>query len=592
MSFFKNKSNMLACILAIVSASQWQFLLGMQMADNNITAQIGVLFLVMGGYFLFKQAFTLNDKRLLCIAYVLGFVFSAIVMVGLPLRNAPHYDTPTLGGICLALLRFLSYGISFGAMISLAYNQLLIYRAKPLPTCKESLLSKITGNFGFLCLFFALCWLPIWWAFYPGSFTADSVTQFWEYYYSDFSTHHPLLHTFFLGACMAYGLDNTMEGLPSTGIAIYCLIQTAILCLIFAYSLWWLRKHRAPLWARLGLTGFFGLFPFYPLWTFSAQKDILFSAFIVMFLLLLIDIGNDRGKRLATFVRIVACIFFAVGLMLLRNNGIYALCVAIPFMVLFFKGARLRLTAVATVSVVSAMLISSALTNYVSATVPCKIELLSVPLQQISRTLKEYPEAIDVDTDGVIQTLYAEKNPADSYHEMISDPVRWNAIYDHVDENLVPLFKLWIKMGVAYPATFTEAFVIQNLPYLVPGSPMLYYFDLPVREIEMFPVEQFNFMPPVKEVYSHYGETLNFMSLPFVSLLSDAAFYVWLALFMFGYALYLKQTHIMAVLCFLFAIWLSCLMGPVAIPRYMLAFFYVIPLLFVYMLKEPCHKKS
>lgn len=548
----------------------------------RLDAQVVFLFLFMGGYFLFKHAFKNKDKRLAVISYVLGFVFSAFMIIGMPLRTNAHYPVLDIWGYLLVILRFGTYGIAFGAIILIAYKWMLNYISLQKTPLKETKLSKISGNFFVLLIFFIICWLPIWIAFYPGSFTADSVTQFFEYYYNEFSTHHPIVHTLFLGYCMNLGIDTSAEGLPSVGLAIYSCVQLFLMSLIFAYALSWLRKQKAPLVPRLLLTVFFGIFPFFPLWNFSAQKDILFSALIMLFVILLLDIWKDKGKGFVPVFKMISAVFIAVVMMLLRNNGIYALCVALPFMIILFKGARIRIATVVCSSILLTILTSNFLTNYFMAEVPCKIELLSVPLQQISRTLKDNKEAINLDTDGVIDTLY-DINPGDIYHPQISDPVKWAAHYSEVDENLVPLFKLWIKMGISYPKSYLEAFVVQNLPYFVPGSPMLYNFDLEVKTLELYPVENFNFMPTVKEAYSSYGKTLNFMGLPFVSLLSDTAFYVWLSLFLFGFAIYIKQQQVMAVLCFLFAIWLSCLAGPVAIIRYMLAFFYVVPVLFVFM---------
>ena len=38
-------------------------------------------------------------------------------------------------------------------------------------------------------------------------------------------------------------------------------------------------------------------------------------------------------------------------------------------------------------------------------------------------------------------------------------------------------------------------------------------------------------------------------------------------------------------LAFLLALWLTCLLGPVAIIRYLLAFFYAVPVLLAYMIR-------
>ena len=574
----KQNHKILTIVFACLTAFLWQ-----DMVDiGNYSFDGNALFLIflIACYFLYKRSFSCNNKRLCKLSYSVGFIYSLFTVVCIPLLHADGFPPFSWMDSLLTSLRLCTFTAAYGSIVLISYEWIL--NRPILFNREEKWLSRVTGNYFVLFFFFLLCYLPIFVAFYPGSFTADSVTQFWQFYNDEHSTHHPLLHTWFLGTCMMFGIDLSADGLPSVGIAIYNAIQIVIICSIFAYALVWLRKRHAPLWSRITLTLFFGLFPFYPLWTFSVQKDTLFSGFILLFLLLLIDIWQENKKQ--SVIRIILCVLSSVLMMLLRNNGIYALCVALPFIVLLAKGARIRITAIIASSIAITVLISHGLASYMYAETPCKIELLSVPLQQVSRTLQKHPEAIDIDTAKVLDTLY-DSTPDHFYHPLISDPVRWNAHYDQVDANLLPMMSLWLRMGVAYPKPYVEAFLIQNLPYLLPGTNMLYHFDLAVKELEMFPIETFHYFPLIKTQYSAYGKTLTFADIPGVRLLSDTAFYVWVAIFLFGLAWYRKEKAYIAALIFLFAIWLSALAGPVAIIRYMLPFFYVVPVLFSMMLR-------
>ena len=59
---------------------------------------------------------------------------------------------------------------------------------------------------------------------------------------------------------------------------------------------------------------------------------------------------------------------------------------------------------------------------------------------------------------------------------------------------------------------------------------------------------------------------------------------MWLCLLGFVYAVYRREYGCMAAFGFLIAIWITCLLGPVAIMRYMLGLFYAVPLLLAYLL--------
>ena len=75
--------------------------------------------------------------------------------------------------------------------------------------------------------------------------------------------------------------------------------------------------------------------------------------------------------------------------------------------------------------------------------------------------------------------------------------------------------------------------------------------------------------------------------LPGVRLLSDAAFQIWLAMAGLALAVYRRQKGFMTAFAFLLALWFTCLIGPVAILRYLLAAFYGVPVLLSGMLAAP-----
>ncbi len=579
--------NVIAGIIAFLSAWKLQTMLGMSSDTFLIESNALWFVLMIAFFFLLRQAFACQDKRLGVVSYVVGFVFSTCVSIGTPLQQNGAYLPMSWQEIASAVMVWVLAGILFGAAVLLVYQGMLRLNASKLPQ-KESRFSKITGNVFVLFAFFMVCWIPVWLAFWPGAFSSDSVTQFWMYYNQDFSTHHPLLHTLFLGVCVMFGMEHSIDGSISFGLGIYSVIQVALMAGIFAYACHWLRKQKAALWARIAVTLFFGLFPFYSFWVFNSQKDILFGGLTLLFLLQMVNLWQGENKGWRFIVRMVILVIISALMMLLRNNGMYALILAMPLIILWLKGTRIWITVAICASIGLALGCNQLMIATLDAEVPCKIELLSVPLQQIARTLRDYPEAIEEDTDEVILTLYGEGITPDLfYHEQISDPVRWQAYYSQVDDNLGDLFSLWIRMGLKYPQSYLEAFFVQNLPYYLPGSDMLYNFmpEVKVNELEIFPVEIYSYFPELKEDFLSYHETLTFYDIPGVTILTDVGFYVWLSFIGFGYAWYKKQKHWMACFAFLFAIWISCLAGPVAIMRYMLSFYYAIPILLVVLIK-------
>ncbi|MBE5800758.1 MAG: hypothetical protein E7319_00530 [Clostridiales bacterium] len=509
------------------------------------------------------------DRRLLCLAIILGLFFSILTVTGGELRTHGEFQAFSWMNAVMLLVWMLVYGAALYLLFSLANLQ-----ANRSPK-KESLLGRITGNGFLVFLLLLFCWVPVWLAFWPGHFSADSLTQFYSYYNEDHSTHHPLIHTLVLGACLMLGIDLSPEGYATNGLALYCGIQMVVVAGCVAYACWWMKRRGVPVWARLIVTLLFALNPFYAPWTFYSQKDVIFGVLVMVFCLQLVDLWRFGMKPL----RLISFVLIAVLMMLFRNNGIYALALLIPFVLWWAKGKRIGMTALLAGCMALYIAVNSLMVNVLDAEKGSNVEILSVPLQQIARTLKVDPDAVAVDTEGVIETLYWDVNPADAYHEMISDPVKWPVDYELLDENIPGLLSLWFRMGAGHLKPYAEAFLIQNQPYLLPYSEMLYHFDFSVNQIEWFPIEQTSFLPQLRAAYETYDQSLRFLNIPGTHLFADAAFYVWLCIAGFGYACYRQKRGLMMALGFLLAIWITCLLGPVAIMRYMLGLFYTVPVL-------------
>lgn len=511
----------------------------------------------------------LRDRRLIICALLPAMLFALLAVVGGDVRADHSLDLTVwqIAGL------FTLWAVIYTLALMVVY--VLISRLPIRERGRESIFARVSGNFFVVFLLLLACWIPVWLAFWPGLFSADSITQFYSYYNRDHSSHHPLLHTLLLGSLMVLGIDLHPEAHATWGLAIYCGVQMVLVAGCVSYAVVWLRRRGAPTWLRVAVTLLFMLNPFYAPWNFNSQKDVLFGVLVLVFCLQLADQWRFGLKPL----RAVGFVLIAVLMMLFRNNGIYALALVLPFVIWWAKGRRIRVTALVAGSMALYLAVNAGLAYMLYASEGSVVEMLSVPLQQIARTLKEEPEAIEVDEEGLIDLLYEGGNPADVYSEIISDPVKWSISYDLLDEHLPELLSLWIKMGAGHLDTYVEAFVEQNLPYLLPGSDMEYRFDYTVKQTEWFPIVEYTYFPKLREIYVEYDATLNYLNIPGMAMLADAAFYAWLAIGGLFYACYRRKYGLMSAFAFLIAVWITSLLGPIALMRYVLGLYYSVPVL-------------
>lgn len=582
-----NRQTAAALIIAAIAAWRLPNVYGLAWDSSLFAGSVITLILLAGLYLLLKSAFQITDARLNRAAYLLGGLFSVVTVVCADVRANSGFSAfqwlPFLSGVLAAA----SFTAVYGAALALLFQGM--NRLSASGTKAESAFSRVLGSWFFCFALLLVCWLPVWLAFWPGIFAADSVTQFYQYYNNDFSAHHPLLHTLLLGFCVMTGIDLDPEGYSALGVALYAVVQMVLLAAMLAWALRWLGRRRAPLWSRVCVTLLFALFPLYSVFSFSCQKDILFSGLALLFLLEMVDVWQDGFRALRSPWRVARLTLITVLMLLLRNNGIYALALLLPFAVAWAKGARIRLAALLLACMALSLGANAGLKAGLEAADIDKVEMLSIPMQQLARTLQQNPDALpDEEARELIETLYPD-GFAEYYSPVLADPVKWASDYDAVEENMGEFLSLWARMLPSNLKPYMEAFLIQNLPYLLPGSDMIYYLDTESRvyEMDLFPLVEQSRFPALKELYRQYDKTLTLPGLPGVRLLSDAAFQIWLAMAGLALAVYRRQKGFMTAFAFLLVLWFTCLIGPVAILRYLLAAFYGVPVLLAGMLAAP-----
>ncbi len=350
-----------------------------------------------------------------------------------------------------------------------------------------------------------------------------------------------------------------------------------------AWALRRLARRGVPLLPRLLALGLFALLPFYSVWGVCAHKDVPFAVLCMLFVLQLMDLpqalrrplGWKKAGRLAAFV------LTAVLMLLMRRNGIYALLLCLPVCVpLTEKGLRCRMSLLLCLCIglyVGADRLLIAASEAEDDPADTAVEMLSVPLQQLARAARLHPEALAQEDWELLHTLYDGASPADYYSETCSDPVKWALSYDELDTGA--LLGMWLRVLARAPFPCLEATLIQNLPYYLPGASMPYYLDLGTRPIELYELEARSLLPAWQRLLQEYDRTASFAGLPLTRSLGDVGLHVWLCIALLGLSVYRRDRGMIVSCCFLLGIWLTCLLGPVAIVRYMLSFFYATPLL-------------
>ena len=240
-------------------------------------------------------------------------------------------------------------------------------------------------------LFLLLAWLPVYLAYYPGICAYDAPVQtgqIMEHYYFD---HHPIVHTLFLQGMLWLG--SHIFGSVNAGMAFYTAVQMLLLSGSMAYGMLVLhhRKTAAGWQLAIQLLGMF--FPFHWYMSVSMTKDTVFSAFLLLQLVSLADLLWEDRNACRPGIRDLLFALGTVGMILFRNNGKYAMIVLLAFTFLTFcfgkKARKLwgRLLVVCGAAFCVGLFVLSAVFSATHAEQGDRREMLSMPIQQLSRCM-------------------------------------------------------------------------------------------------------------------------------------------------------------------------------------------------------------
>ena len=169
--------------------------------------------------------------------------------------------------------------------------------------------------------------------------------------------------------------------------------------------------------------------------------------------------------------RIALLVFLnAFALMLTRKPSLYALVFAAVFLILAYRGVRIRLA----VSFVGAALLFQFI--YTGMLLPAlgvipgeTREMLSIPFQMTARGLHEEGDVTDEELSAISRVLDIEacKN---NYDPRLSDPVKDTSNPELGNGNLAAYLKAFVSVGLRHPATYVEAWLNMIYGYFYPSD--------------------------------------------------------------------------------------------------------------------------
>ncbi|WP_118289079.1 DUF6020 family protein [Collinsella sp. AM12-1] len=422
--------------------------------------------------------------RVCCL--VLSLVFSLVLVLG---AHIVVTEPVIAGGICENYIE--SYSaldiVAFCVMSALVFWVLsaLVQLSSRLCCCSysEGTLRMDGGGSSIRvlsvtvrALVIFLLYLPFFLRYCPGLFFGDTFSSFAQIMgWNPLSNHHPVAFTMMMAACIK--IAGLMGMGPSAGVALLTVFQMACVASMFGYLSIWVtsRLGVSSRWSWL-LVAFFGLSRYCALYSVALWKDPLFSCCLVLVVTMLADAVMGKGSW-SSVLRLLVFGALALGVMLLRNNGLYicaALFVALAIAAVLNRLGRiapmepaLRLAVSLGLAFVTCLVITGPVYSAMGVVPSEAVESAGIPLAQMARVA-----ALDGDMSESDRSYMNELLPLDRYKEVyrpsLIDPLKWNE--DFNAEHLMDGFWThWASMLSRNPSIFFEAWELQTFGFWAPN---------------------------------------------------------------------------------------------------------------------------
>ena len=430
------------------------------------------------------------------------------------------------------------------------------------------------------------CWSVALAAAWPGIYSYDAIYQTKQVITDGIiSSHHPVLHTLYLSYSLILG--EKLFGSYEAGMAIYSISQMLIMSAIFTYTLRFMARYKTPVVLIILSFIFLTFAPINIFFSFSSTKDVLFSGFFLLAILLSIEAAKDRYVFFNSKKKMFALAATLFLMCAFRNNAFYAFILYLPFCAYAFRKDWRKMSTLNLAAILCYIALTGPIYNMLGIKPGDEREALSVPVQQMSRALRDNREEL---SDDEISFIYAVIPNADGYVSHNADNTKNSFDTDLFFKDAVHSIKMYTEIGMKCKLTYIDAFLSNNFGYWY--TDMIYsdsasfqnYLEYDNTDSSIFPeymgytfITRQSKLPHLDRINSlmSYGTSWEFV--PVISMLFSPGMMFWLLVITMMLLSVKKAKNLKFILMMPFMYWFTMLAGPVVMVRYVYILLLMMP---------------
>ena len=468
----------------------------------------------------------------------------------------------------ITLLAWLGFAALFTFLYSLEINRPAKTFAGKLSPLKFYFLTAIA-----LYVVWAIWALGV----YPGFFCYDSTWQWFMYDAGEITEHHPVLHTLMIGWFLRLGLDLT--GTFTKGAFLYTLTQIGIIDLCVSYFMTYLYKKHVNRGIMIFSFAWFSLAPTVICNVMAATKDSLFAGFVFAFFVLTLEMLEDKEKFFLKWYRMAAWAVLFVLTAIMRNNALYPMLLLAIVLIFVNRKHLKRYLPTLLVTLLLLVLYKGPFTSAVTVSGVDEEEYYSVPVQQVMWVYFNENENLTEEEKETIEGVFPE-GAFTNYNPSIADGPKKYFDLEKYNSDKAYYNKLYLELFRKYPADFFNAFLKNTDGLWYPWATLTVTMDGYVAHCicrSYDPIYDDSIIPPLFNFLSLF-ENADFVVENNATqwIFAPGTFFI---LFLFAFLLSLvKHRKEGLLLGFLLVYWLTFLLGPVALVRYVSYLYLMVPM--------------
>ena len=302
-------------------------------------------------------------------------------------------------------------------------------------------------------------------ALFPGVYGYDSVFQVRQFLEGfSLGTHYSVLFSFILYSFARFGW---------VGYAIFIFLQVLFMSYVETRIAIFVTEKVRKRWVLAIVTAFFCIQTMMKILICSSCQDTLFGGLFALIMIHLIELSTDTEEYLSKKKNWAILPLMIFLMMAMRNNGFYVMIIVVFFGMILMRKYWKQMLVLLVAPLVVFKIYTGPIFDFIGVTKSNDAikEMSSMPVQQIIRAFYAHPDRFTGEEREELGKYFNNVDYVISSYKhdpAISDTRKGLLKKDYVKEHPLEFLEFYARIGAKSPGSYVEAVMMTNMGYYYP----------------------------------------------------------------------------------------------------------------------------